>query len=238
MKYKIAVCDDQTPHRELLCRLVSSWAEKNGALTELRSYCAAAPFLFDYEQEKDFDLLLLDIEMPGVSGVELAKTVRKDNSAVQIVFVTGYDDYFSDGFDVSALHYLLKPINYQDGKAALQKARNKLEGRPHPYDDPQHIINRIRDYIRKNYQKRLSLDDIADEFFINRTYLSELFRERLGKNFVQYKNEVRIEQAKILLKDTQLPVSQIAAQCGFDNTSYFALVFRQITGLSPGQFRK
>jgi len=126
MRYKIAVCDDQTPHRELLCRLVSNWAEKNGVLTELHSYCEAAPFLFDYEQKKDFDLLLLDIEMPGVSGVELAKTVRKDNSAVQIVFVTGYDDYFSDGFDVSALHYLLKPISEEKLFPVLDRAASNL----------------------------------------------------------------------------------------------------------------
>ena len=79
---------------------------------------------------------------------------------------------------------------------------------------------------------------MADAFFINRTYLSEMFRERFGKNFVQYKNEVRIERAKVLLTDTRLSIAQIAAQCGFDNTSYFAVVFRQITGRTPGQFRK
>ena len=185
-------------------------------------------------------LILSDICMGGANGLDLIGKCRQKGYDGEFIIISGYSDFefARKAIQVDVCAYLLKPINYQDGKAALQKARNKLEGRPHPYDDPQHIINRIRDYIRKNYQKRLSLDDIADEFFINRTYLSELFRERLGKNFVQYKNEVRIEQAKILLKDTQLPVSQIAAQCGFDNTSYFALVFRQITGLSPGQFRK
>ena len=126
MKYKIAVCDDQTPHRELVCRLVSDWAEQHGYLTEIRSYCEAAPFLFDYGREKDYDLLLLDIEMPGISGVELARAVRRDNSAVQIVFVTGYDDYFSDGFDVSALHYLLKPIHADKLFPVLDRAAANL----------------------------------------------------------------------------------------------------------------
>ena len=136
-------------------------------------------------------------------------------------------------------NYLLKPIDRTEGLAALQKVRNKLENRAQPVrDDANETLDRIRDYIRENYQKRLSLDDVADAFFINRTYLSEMFRERFGKNFVQYKNEVRIERAKVLLTDTRLSIAQIAAQCGFDNTSYFAVVFRQITGRTPGQFRK
>ena len=185
-------------------------------------------------------LILSDICMGGTSGLDLICKFRQKNYDGEFIIISGYSDFefARKAIQVDVCAYLLKPINHQDGKSALQKARNKLEGRPQQYDDQQHIINRIRDYIRQNYQKRLSLDDIAEEFFINRTYLSELFREKLGKNFVQYKNEVRIEQAKILLKDTQWPISQIATHCGFDNTSYFSLVFRQITGFSPGQFRK
>ena len=85
--------------------------------------------MFDYAEEKDFDILLLDIEMPGINGIELAKTVRKDNSTVQIIFVTGYYDYFSDGFDVSALHYLIKPVNERKLCPVLDKAADNLSYR-------------------------------------------------------------------------------------------------------------
>ena len=85
--------------------------------------------LFDYSEEKDFDILLLDIEMPGMTGVELAKTVRKENSTVQIIFITGYYEYFSDGFDVSALHYLIKPADERKLLPVLDRAVSNLNYR-------------------------------------------------------------------------------------------------------------
>lgn len=122
MKLKISICDDDEEQRVYLADLVFSWAKRNRHLTEIRQYADAKSFLFDYSEEKDFDILLLDIEMPGMNGIELAKTVRCESAAVQIVFITGYYEYFGDGFDVSALHYLIKPVD--DGKlcAVLDKA--------------------------------------------------------------------------------------------------------------------
>ena len=126
MKYKIAICDDDTKQIEYLQQIVTTWAQKNRHLINLRQYAEAKHFLFDYEEEKDFDILLLDIEMPGISGIELAKKVRLENATVQIIFVTGYYDYFSDGFDVSALHYLIKPVNDRKLFPVLDKAVENL----------------------------------------------------------------------------------------------------------------
>ena len=126
MKLKIAICDDEQNQIEYLSGVVSAWAGKNRHIAELKTYFSAKSFLFDYSEEKDFDILLLDIEMPGMTGVELAKAVRKENSTVQIVFITGYYEYFSDGFDVAALHYLMKPVNEQKLYAVLDRACEKL----------------------------------------------------------------------------------------------------------------
>jgi len=126
MKLKIAVCDDEKKQREYVTELVSDWARKNRHLTEIRQYEHAKSFLFDYETEKDFDILLLDIEMPEINGIELAKKVRLENSAVQIIFITGFYEYFSDGFDVSALHYLIKPVDAGKLYPVLEKAVSNL----------------------------------------------------------------------------------------------------------------
>ena len=126
MKLKIAVCDDDASQRTYLLQTVASWVSRNRHLVECREYADARAFLFDYAAEKDFDILLLDIEMPGMSGIELAKTVRKENAAVQIVFVTGYYEYFSDGFDVSALHYLIKPVSQEKLWPVLDRAVSNL----------------------------------------------------------------------------------------------------------------
>ena len=126
MKLKISICDDAAEHRTYLTDVVASWAKRNRHLIEIKQYVDAKSFLFDYSEEKDFDILLLDIEMPGMNGIELAKTIRCENATVQIVFITGYYEYFSDGFDVSALHYLIKPVDAGKLCTVLDKAAENL----------------------------------------------------------------------------------------------------------------
>ena len=126
MKLKIAVCDDDDNQREFLAVIAASWAERTRHLAEIRKYADAKSFLFDYDGEKDFDILLLDVEMPGMNGVALAKKIRQENRTLQIVFVTGYYEYFSDGFDVSALHYMLKPVDGAKLNPVLDRAANNL----------------------------------------------------------------------------------------------------------------
>lgn len=126
MKLKIAVCDDDALQREYLSGVAAAWAKRNRHLAEIRQYAEPKTFLFDYSEEKDFDILLLDIEMPEMNGIELAKRIRRESETVQIIFITGYYEYFGDGFDVSALHYLLKPV--EEGKICpvLDRAANNL----------------------------------------------------------------------------------------------------------------
>lgn len=126
MKLKIAVCDDDCAQRGYFAETVLAWARRNRHPVELLSYPDAKAFLFAYGKEKDFDILLLDVEMPGMSGIALAKEIRKENRAVQIIFITGYYEYFSDGFDVSALHYLIKPVDSAKLGSVLDRAVDNL----------------------------------------------------------------------------------------------------------------
>lgn len=129
MELKIAVCDDDSSQRNYLTEIVLAWAKKRCYLIKLIPYANAKAFLFDYEEQKDFDILLLDVEMPEISGIELAKTVRRENQSVQIIFITGYYEYFSDGFDVSALHYLIKPVDADKLFLVLDRAVKHLAER-------------------------------------------------------------------------------------------------------------
>lgn len=83
-------------------------------------------FLFHYAEKKDFDILLLDIEMGAMDGVTMARKLRQDNHTVQIIFITGYADYISDGYEVDALHYLMKPIQEEKFFTVLDRAVTKL----------------------------------------------------------------------------------------------------------------
>lgn len=126
MNLKIAICDDDAAQRTYLHDILIPWSQRNRHLIEIKEYEGAKQFLFDYDAEKDFDILLLDIEMPGMNGIGIAKHVRCENAAVQIIFITGFYEYFSDGFDVSALHYLIKPVDGMKLYPVLDKAADNL----------------------------------------------------------------------------------------------------------------
>ena len=120
MKYNIAIIDDEQVQREYLLTIINSW--KKSSELNIKTFHNAESFLFDYEDNKDYDILLLDIEMDKINGIELAQKVRKDNERVQIIFITGFADYMSLGFDVSALHYLMKPVSKEKLHQVLDKA--------------------------------------------------------------------------------------------------------------------
>lgn len=126
MDYKIAICDDCTADVDYLAVLAEKWAERTGNRITVNKFSSSEAFLFCYEEEKDFDILLLDIEMGGENGVELARKVRKDNGIVQIVFITGFPDYMAQGYEVSALHYLMKPVGQDKLCEVLDRAAANL----------------------------------------------------------------------------------------------------------------
>ena len=122
---KIAICDDSAVDRDYTAGMVEAWARDRGILLILRKFPSAEAFLFQYAEEKDWDILLLDIEMGALDGVSMAKTVRKENEVVQIVFLTGYSDYIAEGYEVAALHYLMKPIKSEKLRVVLDRAAEK-----------------------------------------------------------------------------------------------------------------
>ena len=125
MKYKIAICDDSGADRQFVLNMVRAWASSAGHTVHIDDFPSAESFLFRYAEDKNWDILLLDIEMGAMDGVSLAKRVRKDNEAVQIVFVTGYSDYIAEGYEVAALHYLMKPVSGEKLFAVLNRALEK-----------------------------------------------------------------------------------------------------------------
>lgn len=127
--YRLAICDDEQADVVYLQSLLEKWAESTRATLKIERYSSAEAFLFQYEEDKAFDLLLLDIEMGEMSGVELARKIRQENRAVQIIFITGYMEYIAEGYDVEALHYLLKPVTAEKLFAVLDRAAERLKSK-------------------------------------------------------------------------------------------------------------
>ena len=119
--------DDQQEDRDFGQQCVLAWAQARGFAVEVAQFPTGEAFLFQYEEDRTWDILLLDVEMAQVSGVELAQRIRQEDQALQIVFLTGYSDYIAQGYDVSALHYLLKPVSREKLFAVLDRAAQRLE---------------------------------------------------------------------------------------------------------------
>ena len=126
MNYKIAICDDSDADRNYVSDLAARWAANRGHTVQIAQFPSAENFLFRYAEENDYDILLLDIEMGHMDGVTMAKKLRRDNDTVQIVFITGYSDYISEGYEVAALHYLMKPVKEDKLCSVLDRAAEKL----------------------------------------------------------------------------------------------------------------
>lgn len=122
MKLKISICDDERNQIEYITSLVSSWSAREGHCCVIRTFASAEAFLFEYEDDKAYDILLLDVEMGNMNGVQLAKKLRQTNDALQIIFITGFPDFIAEGYEVSALHYLIKPVSKEKLHAVLDKA--------------------------------------------------------------------------------------------------------------------
>lgn len=129
MYRRIAVVDDDSVGAGYIASIVADWAHQRGDIAKTEIFQSAEAFLFSYAENKTYEILLLDIELGRgrADGVSLAKRIRAEGDAAQIIFVTGYSDYIAEGYEVSALHYLMKPVGKVKLFEVLDRAAAQIE---------------------------------------------------------------------------------------------------------------
>lgn len=211
--HKIAICDDETEEILKLKTIASRW----NVNCEIDAYTSAEEFLFSYE-DMDYDILLLDVEMKQMNGIQLAKRIRQENRRVEIIFITSHFEFIGEGYEVDALHYLVKPVNEQKLLQVLDKAAERLAVEP-PYvmvrsegetvklyeSDIIYVesfLHYIEIHTRKNvYRMKESISafekQLSDDFYrIHRSYM------------VSLKQITRISRTSVQLGDLELPLSR------------------------------
>ena len=216
MPVRIAICDDSAADAAYVGALLDQWAAQRGLAVQAERFESAQAFLFHYEEHKDYDVLLLDIEMPGMDGVSMARRVRAGNKTVQIIFITGYSDYIAEGYDVAALHYLMKPVNREKLFGVLDRAAERLKTSQRCLNlDMGGEMVRIPLYeiryidVRQNYVTVHA----EHEYTVKRT-LNEFEKEldggfaRVGRSMIVNLNRIRrVTKAEVMLNDgTALPL--------------------------------
>lgn len=117
---KLAVVEDEAAHGRLLEQYIADWGKQNGIPVSVRTYSSAESFLFEWE-DMPADAVFADIQMPGMDGMEMVRKLREKDAKVPVVFATGIADYMQEGYEVEALHYLLKPLSAEKVSACLDR---------------------------------------------------------------------------------------------------------------------
>lgn len=217
----------------------------------------------EFLETNQVDLLITDLAMPVMSGIDLMRCVKEKYRDISMVVLTFHQDFelIQEALRLGALDYITKvELEHEQmdevlrrivGKMKEQYAQTRDTHVQNPslpvFDDEDEgpyspevnaSIWKAVEIIQAEFQNDLLLPDIAKRVNMSRSYFSRCFRDIAGKTFNDYTREVRVNHAKVMLKQTGKTIAWIATQAGYPNEKYFSKVFRELTGMLPGEFRK
>jgi transcriptional regulatory protein len=193
--------------------------------------------------ETEINIALLDIEMPGMNGIELAKLLREKNPYCIIIFITAYDrfDYAIEAMHIKAFDYLLKPWKEEKLKGLISEAIVNIKELSLENSANENLQesqkSAIKKYIKENYKRDISAGDVAGILGYSDVYFSKIFKQLFDDTFINYLTKVRIDKAKVLLKDVSFNIKEVGASVGYTDSNYFTKVFKRSVGMSPSEYR-
>ena len=197
------------------------------------------------------DLVIADIHMDGVSGLELAEAVNAMNKNIAVCFLSAYDkfEYAVQAIRLRVVGYLTKPVKAAEltevletvkksayehfGKYLAEKFSPAAEGAA----DVSDAVAEIVDEIAFHPEKKHSLAEYAKKYSFNPSYLSQLFKKTIGKSFMEYLMETRLDKAKSLIVCAGETIREISYLVGFEDYYHFSKIFKKHVGLSPQDYR-
>ena len=251
--YQILIAEDEPLERKVLCSILRKHFGELCEIHEAKTGTEAFALFLEHRPQ----VAILDIEMPGSTGLQAARQIRQSGFPCMILFLSAYDkfSYAREAITLRAMDYLLKPYEAQELILSVEEALNlysRTAGIPErhlsvPQEAPEeeapaaHRMGQVREnierYIRSHYTSELSMQDVAKAMNYSEAYFCKLFKQCFKVNFSAWLNEFRVEKAKEMLRDTRLSVREISLACGYTDANYFARVFKRITGKTPSEYR-
>ena len=196
------------------------------------------------------DLILADLDgKQAVSGLGFIKLVRKELPEVPVIIVAGSEEseYVQQALKLGVRDVIVKSAG-EDAfrelldRTALELDENRDVGRVADIVPGRHyssLVLKALHIIDQDYMEQdLSLISVADELNVTPQYLSRIIRDQTGDTFVACLSRRRMKQAMLLLSDPGLRLYQISEKCGYATQHYFSYVFRKMTGMTPGEYRR
>ena len=211
------------------CEVVGEAADGMEALAQIDSLCP--------------DIAIMDINIPIMNGLKVIQLSRIKHPDTAFVIVSGYDDfaYCREALRLQITDYILKPVNYEEFGTCIDNLKISLFERrmsEKPPEEEGRAINSITRYLQEHLSEELSLSVLAEEFHLNPQYISQLFKNEIGVNFLAYLTGIRMEKAKKLLLSSSLSVAEVAERSGYADYRVFTKVFKKSEGVTPSQYRR
>ena len=196
------------------------------------------------------DLMIVDVNIPIISGLKVVEILRAKYSKMEFIIVSGYDEfeYCRKALRMRIADYILKPVDFSEfGRVINQLRANAFheqfenESEMKEIDDSKDdgtLIFRMTSYMQNNISKDISLQILSDEFHLNPSYISQMFKNKTGMNYHKYLEHLRIVKAKKMLVTTSKSISEISTCVGFGNYRIFTKVFKNKEGMLPSQFKR
>lgn len=248
--YKVYIADDSilvrkelvltTPWEALNCNVVGQAGNGSIALEEILKFQP--------------DIVITDIRMPKMDGLELIKELKEKGSNAEFVVISGYSEfeYALSAIKLEVKDYILKPISDTELIQTIKKIISRIEEHSdtsviedlkanilEDYADKNlsiHLRNAI-EHIKSYYMKDLTIKDVTKELNISESYLTKLFKQEINITFIEYLTQVRIRKAIELMKENNLPIYRIAEEVGYKDYRYFSMVFKKVIGISPKKYQ-
>lgn len=189
------------------------------------------------------DIVIMDINIPVMNGLKVIQLSRIKHPDTAFIIVSGYDDfsYCREALRLQITDYILKPVNYEEFGTCIDNLKIALFQRQCSEDSghyEERTINGITRYMQEHLAEEVSLSVLAEEFHLSAQYISQLFKNEIGVNFLSYLTNIRIENAKKLLLSTSLSIAEVSEQSGYGDYRVFTKVFKKSEGVTPSQFRR
>jgi YesN/AraC family two-component response regulator len=233
------IVDDEPLEREVLKRMIN---EENLAISHLYEAKNGAEAV-DLAKLNRMDIVLMDIKMPIMNGLEATEIIKNDVPNCRIIFLTAYEesDLPNRTIKLQADDYLLKPAHQNEIKQILTKyiplVKSPTLGSLVKTCEHNDVLT-VLEYIENNLHLELNLDTLSGLVYLNGQYLSRLFKQETGCTITHYITARRLEKAKQHLSYSRENVMEISEKCGFSDSNYFARVFKKYEGVTPTQFQQ
>lgn len=186
-------------------------------------------------------VVITDVKMPIVDGIELTKMVHAFDSNIKIIVLSSYDDYtyVRQCMKYGAVDYLLKPLDMHELLSILNLLNIPEDVTADAsYVESNEWIDDAKNYIRRHYSDNISSSMVAAYVHLNPSYFSSLFNQKIGKSFSDFLNEIRMQHAKQLLLNPNIKIYEVGEKVGFSDSSSFNRAFKRAEGVSPSKFRE